>query len=113
MGRKKIPNAARRQIITVSLKPATINRIEEAIPKRLNRSKWIEQAIDLKLDAIEFENPQRFANKRLLAMIHGRLTTCLNGGQPIEIADWNMDADMSFLLEQISILHGQYLGEKK
>jgi len=113
MGRKSIPNSARRQVITCSLKPATIQKIDEAIPPRLARSKWIEQAINLKLDAIEFENPQRFSNKRLLAMIHGRLTTCLNGGQPIEITSWQMDSDMTFLLDQIGILHEQYLGLKK
>jgi len=113
MGRKKIPNSARRQVITCSLKPATINRIEEAIPARMNRSKWIEQAINLKLDGIEFENPQRFSNKRLLAMIHGRLTTVLYGkGTPIEVSDWGLDSDMSFLLEQIAILHKQFLDEK-
>ena len=113
MGRKTIPTSARRQVITCSLKPAIIQKIDEAIPPRMARSKWIEQAINLKLDAIEFENPQRFSNKRLLAMIHGRLTTCLNGGQPIEITSWEMWADMTFLLEQISILHKEYLVMKK
>ena len=113
MGRKSIPNSARRQTITVSLKPATIMKIDEAIPPRLARSKWIEQAIDLKLDGIEFDNPQRFTNKKLLAMVHGRLTTLLNGGQPIEVTSWQMDSDMTFLLDQIGILHKQYLGLKK
>lgn len=112
MGRKKIPNSARRQVITCSLKPATINKIEEAIPPRLNRSKWIEQAINLKLDGIEFDNPNRFSNKKLLAMIHGRLTTVLSGKKPIEVSDWGLDSDMTFLLEQIAILHKQFLDEK-
>lgn len=112
MGRKKIPNSARRQVITCSLKPATLKRIDEAIPPRLNRSKWIEQAINLKLDGIEFENPQRFSNKKLLAMIHGRLTSVLYSKIPIEVNDWGLTSDMTFMLEQIAILHKQFLDER-
>ena len=45
-------------------------------------------------------------------MIHGRLTSVLSGKKPIEVNDWGLDSDMTFLLEQIAILHKQFLDEK-
>lgn len=111
MGRKKIPQSARRQVITCSLKPATNKRMEEAIPARVNRSRWIEQAINQKLDNVEFGNAQTFSNKKLLAMIHGRITSLMNGSDDVNKSAWKMKQDLSFLLEQIGILHKQYLEE--
>lgn len=111
MGRKKIPQSARRQVITCSLKPATLKRMEEAIPARVNRSRWIEQSINQKLDNVEFGNSQTFSNKKLLAIIHGRITSLMNGRDDINKSTWNMQDDLTFLLEQIAVLHNQYKEE--
>jgi len=104
MGRKKIPNSARRQVITCSLKPVTIQSMEEAIPKRANRSNWIEEAIHQKLN---YGNPNEFSNKKLLAMIHGRFTNTAQG--KYAPSSWGLDADINYLLEQISILYANHM----
>jgi len=111
MGRKKIPNSARKQVITCSLKPVTIREIDEAIPPRMNRSKWIEQAIHAKLNHVG--NPNKFSNKKLLAMIHGRITHCIHKNTDIDREHWQMSSDMTYMLDQIALLHQEYLELKK
>ncbi len=103
MGRKSIPNQARRQVITCSLKPATIRALDEASK---NRSKFVEQAINAKLEHVG--NPNKFSNKKLLAMIHGRITHCMHKNNDIDRQHWQMDADMTYLLDQIALLHQEY-----
>lgn len=46
MGRKRLPkNQLRREVISISLKPSTISKIDQHISYETSRSKWIESIV--------------------------------------------------------------------
>ena len=46
MGRKRIPASQRREVISISLKPATIQNMDDHLTHDQSRSKWIEHIIE-------------------------------------------------------------------
>jgi len=102
MGRKKIPTNLARRTISCSLKPVTIEKMEEAISNRANRSLWIESAIKMKLDGWELEHWDKFSQRRLLVIVLNRLRDVKMGKYPENITYWNMDQDNTDILELIS-----------
>lgn len=101
MGRKKIPTNLARRTISCSLKPATIEKMEEAISNRQNRSLWIESAIQMKLDGWELEHWDTFSQRRLLVIVLNRIRDCKMGKYPKNISHWKMDQDNTDILELI------------
>ena len=45
MGRKRLPSSKRREVISISLKPSTIDTIDHHLQHDQSRSKWIEHII--------------------------------------------------------------------
>ena len=102
MGRKKIPTNLARRTISCSLKPVIIEKMEEAISNRQNRSLWIESAIQMKLDGWELEHWDTFSQSRLLVIVLNRIRECKLGKYPKNISYWKMDQDNTDILELIS-----------
>jgi len=45
MGRKRLPSSKRREVISISLKPSTIDMIDHHLSHEQSRSKWIEHIV--------------------------------------------------------------------
>ena len=45
-------------------------------------------------------------------MIHGRITHCMHKDTDIDRQHWQMGSDMSYMLDQIALLHQEYLEMK-
>lgn len=98
MGRKRKPKKARRQVISLSLKPSTIALMDEALSYSSSRSRFAERAILKSFN--EVENYETFSNRRLMAILIGRFQT-INRGNLAE-GSWEMGNEIHDLMVLLS-----------